>query len=63
MKECLKHNEEIRGLLDKLRSEQVKSLRSNASNAQLHVEAEQNVGNVSGPSEVVAENLLLKVRS
>lgn len=60
VKECLKHNEELRGLLDKLRSEQIKSLRSNASNAQLYLEAAQNVGSISGPSEVVAENLLLK---
>jgi len=56
----LKQNEELRRMLDKLRSEQINLLRSGSSNAQLHVATEQSV---SGPPEVVAENLLLKVGS
>ena len=60
VKDCLKQNEELRRMLDKLRSEQINLLRSGSSNAQLHVATEQSV---SGPPEVVAENLLLKVGS
>lgn len=60
VKECLKQNEGLRGMLDILRFEQANSLRSSASNMQLYAEAARNGENMNGPPEVISENLLLK---
>lgn len=59
VKECLKQNEELRSLLDKLRSEQVVQQRSSYTNAQLYVETEESNGNAGHP-EIVPEVQLLK---
>lgn len=59
MKDCLKQNEQLRYLLDKLRSEQASPLQTSDSNIQSDVEGDK--GRTSDPSEVASENLSLKV--
>lgn len=53
MKECLKHNEELRGILDKLRLEQARSLPDSSIDG----------AHVLGSSASTAEMVSLKVGS
>ncbi|CAD5194262.1 unnamed protein product [Musa acuminata subsp. malaccensis] len=58
VKDCLKQNEQLRYLLDKLRSEQASPSQTSDSNIQSDVEGDK--GRTSDPSEVASENLSLK---
>ncbi|KAK8944964.1 hypothetical protein KSP39_PZI007586 [Platanthera zijinensis] len=60
--ECLKQNEELRLLLDKLRSEQLHYMQPSDASALFDTEPGSSIVENSGPREEVTENLLLKER-
>ncbi|PIA54579.1 hypothetical protein AQUCO_00900860v1 [Aquilegia coerulea] len=61
VKDCLKQNEELRGLLDKLRAEQASMPPVNTEEGKSRLlEAEKNGGSVAGANMYTNENLLLK---
>ncbi|XP_039145118.1 uncharacterized protein LOC120282378 [Dioscorea cayenensis subsp. rotundata] len=61
VKDCLKQNEELRHLLDKMRSEQVNPLQSSDGNIPSYPDTEKIVGNMSTSPASAVEYQLLKV--
>lgn len=62
VKDCLKQNEELRLLLDKLRSEQIHSMQPRDSSVLFHTEPGRSTADISIPQDHVTENQLLKER-
>lgn len=61
MKDCLKQNEELRCLLDKLRADQANMLHIKVGDVHLGTEREKNDGDKSGTEAYKAEFVSLKV--